>query len=90
MLVDAFQGAFDTAILVSADSDLTAPVVQINQLFPSLLVKVAFPAGRSSLELKSVARVSFQIYEGKLRKSLLPDRVTLSSGYVVRRPASWY
>jgi uncharacterized LabA/DUF88 family protein len=90
MLVDAFQDAFDTAILISADSDLTAPVLEINQLFPSLLVKVAFPAGRFSLELESVARVSFQIYEGKLRKSLLPDRVTLPSGYVVERPASWY
>ena len=89
MLVDAFQDSFDTAILVSADSDLTGPIVEINRLFPAKLTKVAFPAGRSSLELKSVARVSFQIYEGKLRKSLLPDRVVLSSGYVVERPASW-
>ena len=90
MLVDAFQAAFDTAILITADSDLTAPIVEINRLFPSLLVKVAFPAGRFSLELQSVARVSFQIYEGKLRKSLLANQIILPSGYVVQRPASWY
>lgn len=72
MLVDAFQGTFDAATLISADSDLTAPIAEMNRLFPSLFVKVAFPAGRFSLELQSVARVSFQIYEGKLRKSLLP------------------
>jgi len=89
MLVDAFQGAFDTAILISADSDLTAPVAEIGRLFPSRLVKVAFPPGRFSLELKSIARVSFQIYEGKLRKSLLPDSVPLPSGYVLQRPAEW-
>jgi hypothetical protein len=89
MLVDAFQGAFDTAILVSADSDLTGPVAEIGRLFPSRLVKVAFPPGRFSLELQSMARVSFQIYEGKLRKSMLPDRITLPSGYVLQRPSEW-
>ena len=89
MLVDAFQGAFDVAILVSADSDLTAPVAEIGRLFPSRLVKVAFPPGRFSLELQSIARVSFQIFEGKLRKSLLPDRIPLPSGYVLQRPLEW-
>ena len=89
MLVDAFQGHFDTAILISADRDLTAPIAEIRRLFPSRLVKVAFPAGRFSLELQSVAPISFQSYEGKLRKSLLPDRITLSSGYVVEKPATW-
>ena len=90
LLIDAFQGNFDTAILISADSDLTAPVEEFNRIFTNRLVKVAFPAGRFSLELQSVARVSFQIYEGKLRKSLLPDRITLPSGYVVERPALWH
>jgi hypothetical protein len=89
MLVDAFQGNFDTAILISVDSDLTAPIAEIRRLFPSRWVKVAFPAGRFSLELQSVSPISFQIYEGKLRKSLLPDRITLPSGYVVERPATW-
>ena len=89
LLVDAFQGAFDTAILVSADSDLTNPILEINRLFPQRLVKVAFPPGRFSLELKNAARLSFQIYEGKLRKSLLPEQVVLASGYVVQRPLSW-
>ena len=89
LLVDAFQGNFDTAILMSADSDLTAPLQEINRLFPQLLVKVAFPPGRFSLELQNAARVSFQVYEGKLRKSLLPSSVKLPSGYVVQRPTRW-
>ena len=89
MLVDAFQGNFDTGILVSADSDLTASIAEITKLFPAKLVRVAFPAGRFSLELKSVARVSSQVYEGKLRKSLLQDRIALATGYVIQRPPSW-
>jgi len=89
LLVDAFQDNFDTAILLSADSDLAGPIAEINRLFPHKLVKVAFPAGRYSLELKSLARISFQVYEGKLRGSLLPERIALPSGFVLVRPATW-
>src|SRR4030065_149543 len=37
LLIDAFQGNFDTAILISADSDLTAPVEEINRIFTDRL-----------------------------------------------------
>jgi hypothetical protein len=36
LLVDAFQDKFDTAILVTADADLTAPIVAIRKLFPQM------------------------------------------------------
>ncbi|MGH9629467.1 MAG: NYN domain-containing protein [Bryobacteraceae bacterium] len=32
LLQDAFQGAFDTAILISADSDLIAPIAAVRRL----------------------------------------------------------
>jgi uncharacterized LabA/DUF88 family protein len=35
MLADAFQNAFDTALLVSADSDLVGPVRTVQTLFPA-------------------------------------------------------
>jgi uncharacterized LabA/DUF88 family protein len=43
MLVDAYNNTFDTALLISADSDLTAPLVAIRNLFPGKRVIVAFP-----------------------------------------------
>jgi len=89
MLVDAFQDSFDTAILISADSDLTLPILEIRRLFPRKYIKIAFPPARSSYDLRNVAPTCFQIYETKLRKSLFPDEVVLATGYTVTRPKSW-
>ncbi|MGD2157139.1 MAG: NYN domain-containing protein [Anaerolineales bacterium] len=89
MLVDVFQDRFDTAILVSADSDLVSPISEILRLFPHKYVKVAFPPERSSFELKNTAPTSFTIYEKKFRKNQFPDQVQLPSGFIVKRPGKW-
>jgi hypothetical protein len=89
MLVDAFQDKFDTAILISADSDLTLPIIEICRLFPEKYIKVAFPPERSSYDLQKAAPTTFHIYESKLRSSLFPEEVTLASDYVVTRPKHW-
>lgn len=34
LLADAYQDKFDTALLISADSDLTSPIEKVRQLFP--------------------------------------------------------
>src|SRR5579883_1110878 len=69
MLVDAFENVFDTLILVSADSDLTPPIMKIRALFPTKRIIVAHPPGRWSNELKLAAHVMFPIWEKALRKS---------------------
>jgi uncharacterized LabA/DUF88 family protein len=89
MLVDAFQDSFDTAILISADSDLTLPLKEITRLFPNKYVKVAFPPSRSSFDLQNAVATSFHIYESKFRNSLFPNRITLPSGYMINKPRSW-
>ena len=55
MLTDAFQNAFDTALLVSADSDLVGPVRTIQTLFPAKRVVVVFPPARRSAALQKTA-----------------------------------
>lgn len=52
MLADAFQDAYDTALLISADSDLLAPIRKVKQLFSAKRVVVAFPPARFSFALK--------------------------------------
>lgn len=89
MLVDAFQDSYDTAVLISADSDLTLPIKEIVRLFPNKYVKVAFPPNRSSFDLKKAAYTSFSIYEIKIRNSQFPNKIKLASGYIVTRPTSW-
>jgi hypothetical protein len=51
LLGDAFQDVFDTALLISADSDLIAPITAIKKLFPNKRVIVACPPGRFSQNL---------------------------------------
>ena len=66
MMADAFQDRFDTAILISADSDLTAPIATTLRLFPSKRVVAAFPPARSSEDLKRVVSAHLTIGHGLL------------------------
>jgi len=59
LLCDASDDLFDTALVVSGDSDLTAPVEAIRRRLPDKRVVVGFPPGRSSLQLRSVAHAYF-------------------------------
>jgi uncharacterized LabA/DUF88 family protein len=46
LLTDAIDGVYDTAIVVSGDSDLTPPVVEILRRFPTKRVIIALPPNR--------------------------------------------
>ena len=58
-------------------------------LFPNKQVRIAFPPARRSAHLKKVANAAFVISQDKLCKSLMPDVITTSSGYVLHRPNEW-
>lgn len=89
MLGDAQDDAFDTAILISADSDLAGPVYAVRRRYPGKRVVAAFPPNRNSFRLREAASASFTIGRGVVSDSLLPDRVARDDGYVLTRPASW-
>jgi uncharacterized LabA/DUF88 family protein len=89
LMQDAFQNIFDTALLVSADSDLVSPVSTVRRLFPSKRVVVAFPPARTSASLQKVASAWFPIGRAVIAKSLFPDEVHTAAGIVLTKPASW-
>lgn len=89
MLADAFQNRFDMALLVSADSDLCPAIRRIRELFPQKQVIVAFPPGRRSTELEKLAHASFVIGKGRLKSAQFPEEITTSSGFVLKKPATW-
>lgn len=90
MLIDAYEDHFDTAIIVSGDSDLATPVTRIRECFHNKRLIVAFPPARRSAELKKAAHGHFVIGADKLRQNLLPNEITTSTGYVIKRPDRWY
>jgi hypothetical protein len=89
MMADAQRDAFDTALLVSADSDLTPPVERIKELHKDKKVVAAFPPKRSSKRLASMVDANFRIGRGKLSKSLLPESITKNDGVIINRPSRW-
>jgi uncharacterized LabA/DUF88 family protein len=89
MMSDAYQGHFDTALLVSADSDPTAPIVTIKDLFPEKRVIVAFPPMRHSVQLQRLAHGYLQIGRANLAKSIFPDRIQKADGFTLQKPSEW-
>jgi uncharacterized LabA/DUF88 family protein len=89
LLGDAFDDAFDTALVISGDSDLTTPIRKVRERFVQKRVIVAFPPGRYSNELKRCANGYLTIGEDKLRASQLPEQLVKPDGYVLARPVTW-
>jgi uncharacterized LabA/DUF88 family protein len=88
LMSDAFQNRFDTAFLLSADSDLTGTVESVRRLLKKRVVAI-FPPSRSSYSLKSVANAVLHIGHLELAKSLFPDEIVTSSGALLQRPDTW-
>ena len=89
LLSDAYDDKFDTAIVISADSDLARPITTIRERFPGKRVIVAFPPNRASKHLRSVATASFTIGHGVLSNSQFPKSVASADNRVFTRPSEW-
>ena len=89
LLGDAQDDRFDTAIIISGDSDLAGPVRTVRERFSEKRLVIAFPPGRVSKHLRNVATAYFNIGRDVLRDSQLPGQVTKPDGYVLTRPSSW-
>jgi len=89
MMRDAFDDNFDTALLVSADSDLVPPIRAIHELNMKRRIVIAFPLRRFSEDLKTTADASFQIGRTAVAHSQFDLEVTKSDGFILKRPESW-
>lgn len=88
LTIDAFRDLFDTALVISADSDLSSPIQRVIKEHPKKRVVVGFPPKRQSDHLKRIAPC-FTIGENRLRQSQLPETVLFASGYPLTRPPTW-
>ena len=87
LLGGAQDDVFDTALVVSGDSDLYGPIEAVRRRYPHKRVVVAFPPDRASKKLRSGP--SFTIGRDAFRDSQLPDQVTNANGHVLSRPGNW-
>ena len=89
LLRDAQHNAFDTAIIISADSDLTFPIDTILQDYPEKCVMVAFPPRRHSDELQLHATAFVKLGRRTIARSQFPAYIIDANGYPIRKPARW-
>lgn len=90
LLTDAYDDRFDTALLISADSDLTTPVSVVRAKFPGKnIIIVALPPNRRSHQLTQATSGSFIINETAYHRSQLPAQVQRADGFILQRPAHW-
>tara|TARA_R110002049_G_scaffold291383_2_gene475301 strand:- start:10577 stop:11197 length:621 start_codon:yes stop_codon:yes gene_type:complete len=89
LIADAYDDKFDTALIISADSDLTTPVEFVLNRFPNKKIVIAQPPGRNSNQLSRAATTAFQISRKKLQSNQLPNSLITPAGITLRRPATW-
>jgi uncharacterized LabA/DUF88 family protein len=89
LVEDAATDRYDTAILVSGDSDLCPAVRAAKRLAPGNRIIAVFPPRRQSDPLRGVADGVLHIDRRMLHQAQLPARVPARSGIVLERPAYW-
>jgi uncharacterized LabA/DUF88 family protein len=89
LLLDAVDGKFDTAIIISGDSDLVPPIRIIKAKFPEKRVLTLFSPKRFSVNLCSESHGWRRIAESDLWQSQLPKNVNSQSGTTLLRPSEW-
>ncbi len=67
MLVDAYEDAFDVAVIMSGDSDLVPPIKEIKRLFPAKKIYACFPPKRRSKEIRKICGGEIIIGEADLK-----------------------
>ena len=89
LLDDAFDDRFDTAIVISGDSDLVPPIRSVRARYPCKRLVVAFPPKRFSHELRDTAHAGFTISANTVRANRLPNPVLTSTGVQLWAPQGW-
>ena len=87
ILMDAFNGDYEMAVIVSNDSDLQLPISMVRDRLGKQ-VGVLDPSGRWSFELSSAASWYRRLRRGPLSASLFPDPLDSDDGPITK-PIGW-
>lgn len=90
--IELFKGAvnntYDTAAIVSGDSDLIPAIRAVKTAFPAKNIMCIFPPSRSTDSLKQISHFYVRLKEHHITKSQLPDPVIMN-GATISKPSSW-
>ncbi len=89
ILNDAHFDFYDCCYIVSGDSDLLPLVEMVKENYPDKHIIVAHPPERKSDALCDMANGSFAIGKHKLKRSQLPNKITIANGKELIKPIEW-
>jgi len=90
LIGDGVRDSFDTALVISADSDLCPAVRELKRLRrPSKRIIAAFPPNRRSDDLRRAVDGAFTIGAARICQAQLPDVVMTPAGVKLIKPSHW-
>lgn len=89
LLEEAFKDHYDTAFILSGDTDLVPAILSVKRNFANKRIGVLFPINRWANELKTVCHFWRKIDKKDLSQSQFPDQISLPSGAILNRPLTW-
>jgi uncharacterized LabA/DUF88 family protein len=89
LVEDGVSNVFDTALLISADSDLCPAVRSLKRVSASKRIIAVFPPRRHSEDLRKATDGLVKINDVSIRNSQLPPTVVNAAGITLTRPKYW-
>lgn len=88
VLDDAMQDKFDSAVIVSGDTDFLPIIRKIKTLFPEKRIGVLLPIGAHALSLKEEADFHFKLKVKHLKNNQFPEIIETKQGNIII-PDDW-
>jgi len=85
----AIKNEFDTALIISGDSDLIPSINAVKRNFPNKKVGIIIPIDRNAEELKNTAHFHMKMKTRHLESSRFPDEIDIGNGAKLKCPPKW-
>ena len=86
----AIQDHYDTAIIISGDSDLIPSIKAVKTTFPNKKVGIVIPIGRRAELLKQICDFHIKMKEKHLKTSLFERQIDLGNNKKLISPSEWF
>jgi uncharacterized LabA/DUF88 family protein len=90
LVEDAALDAFDHALIVSGDSDMTPAIRSVRRITPSKRLVAVFPPRRSSVTLQGAVHATLNIFDKVPERHQLPEKILAADGTILERPHHWH
>ncbi len=85
----AIDDEYDTAMIISGDSDLIPAIQEVKKRFPQKFFVNVTPIGRKAEAMQDACDSHMKMKEMHLKSSLFPNTIPLPDGSSITKPVSW-